>query len=150
MPEQVTRSIIVGAPTASVFELWSRFDTFPTFMKHVRSVTRTGPQTSHWVVEGPLGKAVEWDAHLTRFDPPTRIAWSTDPEDEVRTSGQVTFTALGSSETQLTVMLQYVPSGGAAKIANLFANAGEMVEEELRRFKAFAEGRPQAEERTGV
>lgn len=150
MPEQVTRSIIVGTPAEATFDLWSRFESFPSFMKHVRSVARTGPDTTHWVVEGPLGKDVEWDAQLTKFEPPVRIAWTTYPEDEVRTSGQVTFTELSPSETQLTVMLQYVPAGGAAKLANLFTNAGEMVEEELRRFKAFAEGRPQAEERTGV
>jgi uncharacterized membrane protein len=150
MPEQVTRSIIVGASAADVFELWSRLETFPTFMKYVRSVVRTGQDTTHWVVEGPLGKDVEWDAQLTKFEPPVRIAWTTAPEDEVRTSGQVTFTELSPAETQLTVMLQYVLTGGAAKLASLFAKAGERVEEELRRFKAFAEGRPQAEERAGV
>ncbi len=147
MPEQVTRSIIVGAPADEVFELWSRFETFPTFMKHVRSVVRAGDDRTHWVVEGPLGKDVEWDARLTKFEPPVRIAWTTYPEDEMRTSGQITFTALSPTETQLTVMLQYATAGGAAKIARLFTHAGEMVEEELRRFKAFAEGRPQAEER---
>ena len=147
MPEQITRSIIVGVPAADVFELWSRFETFPTFMKHVRSVLRVGEETTHWVVEGPLGKDVEWDAQLTRFEPAVRIAWTTYPDDEVRTSGQVTFTELSPTETQLTVMLQYVPASGAARIASLFTHAGERVEEELRRFKAFAEGRPQAEER---
>jgi len=150
MPEQVTRSIIVGASAADVFELWSRLETFPTFMKHVRSVVRVREDTTHWVVEGPLGKEVEWDAQLTKFEPPVRIAWTTYPDDEVRTSGQVTFTELSPAETQLTVMMQYVPTGGAARIANLFTNAGEMVEEELRRFKAFAEGRPQAEERASA
>jgi uncharacterized membrane protein len=32
----------------------------------VREVHVTGPTTSHWVVAGPFGKTVEWDAESFR------------------------------------------------------------------------------------
>jgi uncharacterized membrane protein len=143
MPEQVTRSIIVRAEVPVVFRLWSRFENFPAFMKHIRSVTRTGDGSSHWVMDGPLGKALEWDAQVTRFEENKRIAWNSTPDSQMRTSGQVTFTELGPAETQVTVMMHYVPPAGFAGEAldDLVADPGGNLEEDLRRFKAYAEGR---------
>src|SRR5262249_21657828 len=106
-------------------------------------VKKTGEKTSHWVMRGPLGSDLEWDAETTRSEPDTRIAWHSREDSEVRTSGQVTFNELGPEETEITVVLHYVPPAGAGGelVAQLFANPGHALEEDLRRFKAFAEGR---------
>jgi uncharacterized membrane protein len=143
MAEQTTRSLIVGAPAAEVFAAWANFENFPHFMKHVKSVTRTGERTTRWVAEGPLGRDVEWEAETTRYEPSKRIAWHSLPDSPVRTSGQVTFNELPNAQTEVTVTLQYVAPGGAAgeKVAALLSNPEEMVEEDLRNFKAFVEGR---------
>ena len=143
MPEQTTKTITVGAPAADVFAVWANFENFPHFMKHVKSVTRTGERTTRWVAEGPLGRQVEWDAETTRYEPDKRIAWHSLPDSTVRTSGQVTFNELPGRQTEITVTLQYVAPGGAAgeKLAQLLANPEEMLEEDLRNFKAFVEGR---------
>lgn len=143
MAEKTTRMIMVGAPVGDVFRAWADFERFPLFMKHVKSVTRTGERTTHWVAEGPLGKQVEWDAETTRYEPNTRIAWHSLPDSPVRTSGQVTFTELPNGQTEVTVTLQYVAPGGAAgeKAAQLLKNPEEMLEEDLRNFKAYVEGR---------
>jgi uncharacterized membrane protein len=143
MPDQTTKSVIVGAPAAEVFAAWANFENFPHFMKHVKSVTRTGERTTRWVAEGPLGRDVEWEAETTRYEPSKRIAWHSLPDSPVRTSGQVTFNELPNAQTEVTVTLQYVAPGGAAgeKVAALLSNPEEMVEEDLRNFKAFVEGR---------
>lgn len=143
MPEQTTKTLIVGAPVADVFGAWANFENFPHFMKHVKSVTRTGERTTHWVAEGPLGRDVEWDAETTRYEPPQRIAWHSTADSPVRTSGQVVFADLPNGQTEVTVTLQYVPPGGVVgdKLAHLLANPEEMLEEDLRNFKAFVEGR---------
>ena len=143
MPEQTTRSIIVGAPVDQVFATWADFENFPRFMKHVKSVTRTGERTTRWVAEGPLGKELEWEAETTRYEPNKRIGWHSREDSPVRTSGQVTFNELPTGQTEVTVTLQYVAPGGAAgeKAARLLMNPEEMLEEDLRSFKAFVEGR---------
>src|SRR4051812_11496635 len=48
-----------------VFEFWSAFDRFPSFMAHVDAVQMTGPRTSHWRVSAPFDREVEWDAETT-------------------------------------------------------------------------------------
>jgi uncharacterized membrane protein len=143
MAEPTTKTLIVGAPAAEVFAAWANFENFPLFMKHVKSITRTGEHTTRWVADGPLGRDVEWEAEVTRYEPPTRIAWHSLEDSPVRTSGQVTFNALPNGQTEVTVMLKYVPPGGVAgeKVAQLLKNPEEMLEEDLRNFKAFVEGR---------
>ena len=141
MPEQTTRSIIVGAPVADVFAAWADFESFPRFMEHVKSIRRTGEKTTHWVAKGPLGQEVEWDAETTRFEANKRIAWRSTDTSAVKTSGQVTFNELSARETEVTVTLQYVAPGGAAveAVARVLGDPEGMLEEDLRRFKAYVE-----------
>jgi uncharacterized membrane protein len=111
-------------------------------MKNVKSVTRTGDRTTHWVVEGPLGQDVEWDAETTRMEEGKRLAWNSAEGTAVKTSGQVVFTELSHGQTQITVTLMVVPQGkmGAAA-AGLFGNLDETLEGDLRNFKVYAETR---------
>ena len=143
MPEQTTKSIIVRAPAADVFAAWADFENFPRFMHHIKSIARTGENTTRWTADGPLGKTVEWEAVTTRYEPNKRIAWRSTEDSPVRTSGQVTFNELGPEETEVTVTLHFAPPGGAAgeAVARLLSNPEEMLEEDLRRFKAYVENR---------
>ncbi len=144
MTEQVTRTIIVKADTKKAFQAWANFENFPRFMEHVKSVRMTGPKTSHWEVEGPLGKTVEWNAETTTIDDNKRIGWSTKDNEgsDVTTSGQVTFNSLPHGETEVTVTLQYKPQAGAAGnlVAKLLANPEKQLEEDLQNFKKYIEG----------
>ena len=75
MADQTTRTIIVGAPVDEVFEAWADFESFPRFMKNLASVTRTGEGRSHWVMHGPMGTKLEWDAETTMIEKNRRIGW---------------------------------------------------------------------------
>ena len=143
MADQTTKSIIVGAGVADVFEAWSNFENFPHFMKNIQSVTKRGDGSTHWVAEGPLGKSVEWDADTTMFEPNTRIAWRSRDDSPITTSGQVTFVELGTGQTQVNVTMQWsVPaSKGGDKLADLVAHPEKRLEEDLYRFKTYVEGR---------
>jgi uncharacterized membrane protein len=143
MPEQATKSIIVGAPVAEVFATWADFENFPRFMEHLKSVRRTGEKTSRWVAKGPMGQDVEWEAETTRVEPNKRIAWRSTEDSRIKTSGQVTFNELSPEETEITATLQYVPPGGVAgeTAARLLSDPEEMLEQDLRRFKSYVEGR---------
>ncbi|NLG73771.1 MAG: DUF1360 domain-containing protein [Chloroflexi bacterium] len=146
MGDVVTKSIIVKADPETVYRFWSDFENFPLFMKNIESVQNTGGKMSHWKMKGPLGKTLEWDAETTLLEPNQRIAWSTKDhgDGDLTTSGQVTFMPLPErGETQITVMLQYEPKAGlAGDVAEkLFANPEKMLDEDLRNFKDYIEGR---------
>lgn len=141
MAEQVTRTIIVKAPASDVYDIWANFENFPYFMKYITSVRKTGDGLSHWVMEGPLGKNIEWDAETTRMEPGRRIAWNSRDQGDITTSGQVTFKELSQGETEIAVTLQYVPPAGAlgAAVAKIFSDPAGQLEEDLKNFKAYAE-----------
>jgi uncharacterized membrane protein len=146
MAEQITRNIIVKARPEEAFRAWANFENFPRFMRYIQSVTKTGDRTSHWKMEGPAGSTIEWDAEITRYEENKRIGWSTkDRSGDITTSGQVSFNALPEGETEITVMMQYVPMGGAVGdvIARLFSNPEKSLEEDLQNFKYFIEGMPE-------
>lgn len=145
MAHQATKSLIVKGELSEIFDLWANFEIFPNFMKPINSVVKTGERTSHWVVEGPFGKTLEWDAETTTFEKNRRIAWNSidNERGNFKTSGQVTFTALPQNETQITVTLQYVLLVGTAGsfFDKLFTDLNALLLENLRDFKAYAEDR---------
>ncbi|MEP7355825.1 MAG: hypothetical protein ABI847_01135 [Anaerolineales bacterium] len=63
-------------------------------------------------------------------------------DSSIKTSGEVTFTSLSTGETQVTVKMTYDPPGGVAGdvVAKWFVNLDERVDEDLKNFKAYAEG----------
>ncbi len=141
MADVVTHSISVLADLGNVYDFWADFERFPLFMKNIKSVAKTGDRTSHWVMQGPLGIPVEWDAETTRMDKNREIAWRSTGGD-IRTSGQVTFEKQGENQTGVTVRLGYKPPAGLAGnvVAELFGNPEGRLADDLRRFKEFIEG----------
>lgn len=143
MAQQFTKTMIVKASVPDVFKLWSTFENFPHFMKNLKSVRKVTDKVSEWTLSGPVGAPIKWTAEMTRFEENKRIGWNTkDNAGVVTTSGQVTFNALPQNETEVTVLMQYQPAAGKAgeAVAQILANPEKMVEEDLRNFKAFAEG----------
>ena len=145
MADPFTRSIVVLANAADVYQIWANFENFPRFMKYIKSITVTGPRTSHWVMAGPLGVDIEWDAETTRLDENERVAWNSIKGSDIKTRGEVTFRELGPNETEVTVTLQYDPPAGAAgeAVAELFANPEKRVRDDLEHFKEHVESTSQ-------
>jgi len=134
------KNVIVKAPLNEVYAAWANFENFPNFMQHIRAVTKTGEQNSHWVMDGPLHSRLEWDAETTRLEENKRIAWRSTQGD-IKTSGQVTFNALSNEEVEVTIMLRYIPPAGIAGdlFAALFSDPEGKLAEDLRNFKRYIE-----------
>lgn len=134
------QNILIKAPLPKIYAAWADFENFPRFMRHIKSVTKTGERTSHWAMEGPFHTRLEWDAETTRLEENKRIAWSSTRGD-IKTSGQVTFNALPDGHVEMTVMLRYVPPVGIAGdfFARLFDDPEGKVVEDLRNFKRYIE-----------
>jgi uncharacterized membrane protein len=105
-------------------------------MPDVEEVHVTGPTTSHWVVAGPLGKTVEWDAEITEDIPNQRIAWTSVGDADVDNAGAVRFDDRGGM-TNIEVSLQYDPPAGKTGelVAELFKDPDKQVERAVENFR---------------
>jgi uncharacterized membrane protein len=136
-------SYTIEKPRHELFAYFRDFANLPKFMRHVKSVTVQDATRSHWVVEGPAGVAVSWDADVINEKPDELIAWHSVAGGDVDTAGSIHFRD-GPPErgTEVKVSMSYIPPGGrlGAVVAKLFGRSGEAeVREDLRRFKQLME-----------
>jgi uncharacterized membrane protein len=142
MPDQVTHTLIVKGSPQELYDLWSDYERHPEFTESLKSVTKIDEKYTRWVMKGPLGKDLTWTTETTRDDSHRRIAWKTT-EGDIKTSGQVTFTPLEQGETQVTLVVQYVPPAGKIGEAavKILDEPEDRVEKDLYRFKEYVESR---------
>jgi uncharacterized membrane protein len=138
--------INVAAPVEDVFAFWSNYQNFPKFMSNVREVRQTIQDRSHWVVAGPGGVSVEWDAILTNYVPNQSIAWKTLPESPIAHAGIVKFEPNPDGTTRVDIRMSYNPVAGALghAVASIFgADPKSEMDSDLVRMKTMIEeGRP--------
>ena len=142
MPQRIDSSIEVGAPVQEVYDYWKTLENLPQFMKNIEEVRPTGPDTTHWVVKGPLGYRAEFDARTTQNKPNEAIGWNSVNGD-VQTSGQVRFKEVAPERTRVEVQMNYwdAPGGKAGEVASrVVANPQVMVQQDLQNFKEILEG----------
>lgn len=137
----VHKSIEIAAPPETVFDTWARYENFPHFMSNVHEVTDLGNGRSHWVVRGPAGTRVEWDAVMTEAIRPELLAWISEPDASVQHTGRVHFERSGTG-TRVTVQMSYNPPAGVvgAAVASLFnGSPKQQMDQDLMRMKEFIE-----------
>jgi len=148
MPQRVEGNIEVQVPVQTVYEYWRNLENLPNFMSNIEEVRSTGPDTTHWVVKGPLGARLEFDARTTQDEPNSAIGWNT-VDGDVQTSGQVQFQELGPEQTRIDVTMNYAdpPGGKIGEVASrAVANPKILMEQDLRNFKDIIEGTATPEE----
>jgi len=139
----IGRSVTINKPRQELYAFWREFDNLPKFMHNVRSVSIKNRTHSHWVIEAPGGKTVEWDSKITDDEPGRLIAWESIDGASVRNSGRVEF--LDSPDgrgTVVRVTLTYDPPAGTVGklIAKLFQKEPKVqARQDLRRFKQLME-----------
>jgi uncharacterized membrane protein len=139
---KVTKSIEVNAPVSECYRIWSDFEQFPRFMHHVESVDRKGAgNVWHWVVKGPMGKRVEWDAEVDSQQSERGVSWHSVRNSEVDNAGAVTFQELDNTRTLVNAVISYEPPAGVVgeMVAAVFSNPDKMVEQDLQNFKHLVE-----------
>jgi uncharacterized membrane protein len=141
MPQRVQESIEVQAPLQDVYNYWSNFENFPSFMQNIEEVRMTGSDTSHWKVKGPLGVAVEFDAKTTEMDPSRGIGWNT-VDGQVMTSGEVRFEEAGTDRTRVKVTMNYADAPGGKvgeAVAAILSDPEKSTREDLQNFAGVVE-----------
>jgi uncharacterized membrane protein len=147
----VRKSITIAAPIYDVFTWLVAWERWPRWMSHVREVRSYGGsgtvgERTHWVVDGPAGTTVEWDATTTQFVPPAAIAWQTVDGSPVAHAGTIRLARTAAGDTRLDVTISYMPIAGAAghAVATLFRrDPKHQLEDDLARLKTTIEtGQP--------
>ena len=142
MPQRVESRVEIEAPVEKVYDYWKTLENLPQFMTNVEEIRPTGPDTTHWVVKGPLGAKLEFDAKTTQNKPNEAIGWNTE-NGQIQTSGQVRFQEVDEDRTRVEVQMNYwdAPGGKAAEVASrIVANPDLMVRQDLQNLKEILEG----------
>ena len=140
--ETVVKSITIAAPVDQVYRFFSDYQNFPAFMSHVRDVQDQGNGRSHWVVDGPAGSHVSWDAELTELEPERRIAWRSLPGATVENEGSIRFESAGDNATRVEIELRHTPPAGplGTAVAALFRrDPRHQLADDLVRAKTYLE-----------
>lgn len=138
----VEKTLDVHAPIDEAYSAWRNLESFPKFMSHVREVRKLDEHRYHWVVDGPAGVLVEWDAEVTAEVPQELIAWRTLPGASVQSSGVVQFEPNSYGGTRIHVRMSYRPPADAIghTLAKVFGRDPQrQIHADLLRFKAFIE-----------
>ena len=139
----VGRTVTVNRPRQVLYAFWRDFNNLPKFMHNVHSVTIQDDTRSHWVIEAPAGKTVEWDAEITHDEPGRLIEWKSLEGASVLNSGRVEFEDSPDGRGSIVkVTILYDPPGGAVGkvIAKLFQKEPKVqARQDLRRFKQLME-----------
>lgn len=142
-PVHADFSVTINKPVEEVFAFWRRLENLPRFMQHLRSVTATGPRTSHWEARAPFGTSLAWDAEITDERENSYLVWRSLEGSVVDHRGSVEFRrAPAERGTQIIVAMDIRPPAGSlgAGLASLFGEHPEQkIKGDLRRLKQLLE-----------
>ena len=134
----IQKTIHVNAPVEDVYEFLANYENFPQFMRNIRSVQVYADGRSHWIVAGPLGSNIEWDAITTRTERNSLIEWSTIVGSPVEHAGTIRLQSMREGGTRMHIRMSYNPPAGALGhvVAKLFgADPKSEMDEDLLRLK---------------
>jgi uncharacterized membrane protein len=136
---KIEKSVTVAEEPAILYRFWRDVRNLPHVMSHLESVQPITPTRSRWVVKGPAGKRIGWEAEIINDVPGRVIGWRTVDDAQVAHAGSVNFEAAPDGRsTVVRVSLQYDPPGGElghSLAALVGADAGRQIAEDLATFK---------------
>ncbi|MFL6052183.1 MAG: SRPBCC family protein [Actinoallomurus sp.] len=129
----IIEEIDIGAPRRLVYDKWTRFEEFPSFMKKVESTEQTADEKVRWKAK-IFWSTRTWESTIIEQVPDERIVWrSTGAKGYV--DGAVTFHELASDLTRVLLVLEYHPHGLMEKTGNLWRAQGRRARLELKHFR---------------
>lgn len=136
---RVEKQITINRPPSEIYDFWRNFENLPKVMNNLESVQVLDERRSHWTAKAPMGTSVEWDAEITDEQKNRRISWRSLKGADVDNTGSVMFEGTNNGRsTDLTVVLEFLPPGGAlgSAVAWLFGeNPEQQLDEDLQKFK---------------
>ncbi|MBV8575077.1 MAG: SRPBCC family protein [Acetobacteraceae bacterium] len=110
---KVERSITIGGSPDELRQCWLDPRTLPQVMAGFATVRAIGDGRMHWKVEGPLGRAYEWDSETVDDRPGEGIGWRSSPNATIWNEGSVRFSSAPADRgTVATLRFRFEPPGG--------------------------------------
>ncbi|MGW0229420.1 SRPBCC family protein [Actinopolymorpha singaporensis] len=131
----IIEDIEIGAPVSVVYDQWTQFQEFGSFMKGVEGVDAKDEVESNWRGKVWWSKR-SWSARVTEQVPDRKIAWTTEGAKGT-TKGVVTFHPLADDLTMLLLVMEYYPKGLFERTANIWRAFGRRVRLDLKHFRRF-------------
>ena len=138
----IVEDIEVAAPVSVVYNQWTQFEEFPTFMEGIDEVKQLDDTLIHWAAS-IAGRKAEWDAKIIQQEPDKRITW--ESIDGMNTRGTVSFEQAGSPErTLIRLRMTYRANGATEQIGSAIGLDEVRVRGDLERFRELIEERKSA------
>ncbi|MGW6331703.1 SRPBCC family protein [Nocardia rhamnosiphila] len=129
----IVEHIDIGAEVELVYDQWTQFAEFPSFMKKVEQVEQLADEKLSWTGRVFWSRRI-WESTILEQVPFERIIWRSKGAKGY-IDGAVTFHELGPHFTRVLVVLEYHPQGVIEKTANLWRAAGRRCRLELKLFE---------------
>jgi len=136
----IEESIEIERPVRTVYNQWTQFEEFPSFMEGVESVTQLDDTHLHWIAEIG-GVRREWDAVVTEQHPDERVAWRST--SGTSNAGVVTFHKLAEDRTKVMLQIDVDPEGALERVGDALGIIRRRASGDLERFKELIETRGQ-------
>jgi uncharacterized membrane protein len=141
---EVERSITIGKTADELRHCWLDPRTLPQIMAGFATVRAIGDGRMHWKIEGPLGRAFEWDSETVDDRPGKGLGWRSLPNAAISSEGSVRFRpAPADRGTVATLRFRFDPPGGAlgaAAVKLLGTTPLDLAADQaLHRFKSLVE-----------
>jgi uncharacterized membrane protein len=129
----VQQDIDIGAPLRTVYNEWTQFEEWPSFMHRLENVSQE--DESHLTFKTKIwGISKEFKAEIVEQRPDERIKW--EVTEGVTHTGVVTFHELGPRLTRVEVNIDVQPGSLIEKAARGMRHVKRAVRADLARFKA--------------
>ncbi|MFG1704260.1 SRPBCC family protein [Nonomuraea sp. M3C6] len=143
----ITAAISIDAPPEAIWALVSDYSVFSRFMPDVHEVRRSADgRMSHWLISGPAGAPIRFDAAETKREEGKEIAWKSAEGQLIAHTGALRLAEQDDGRTRVQVQLAYNPVAGAAghAVARLLgANPARKLRQDLLRLKSYVESERQ-------
>jgi len=147
----LVRSILIERSPEELFAFWRHLPNLMRLSPWVKALDASDERHSHWVVQAPWGRRLEWDALVINEHPNALIAWESQPGADIENAGSIRFErephGLG---TIVTIKLEYNPPGGLLGRLGLLLYGKSLrreIERGLARFKSLKETGEMAEKK---
>ncbi|TMQ98465.1 SRPBCC family protein [Actinomadura soli] len=131
----IVEHIDIGAPRRLVYDQWTRFQDYPSFMKKVVSVDQTEDGKLHWKAK-IFWSSRTWESTIVEQVPDEHIVWRSKGS-KGHVDGTVSFHKLSPNLTRVLLVLEYHPQGLFERTANMWRAQGRRVRLELKHFRRY-------------
>jgi len=126
----------VALPIDDVYEAFTKFDQFPSFMHRVLSIDQEDQDKVKWS-EKIWFKSREWEGEVTERRKNDRIVWKT--KSGMSHKGIVSFHKIAPNLTRVMVDMEFEPTGMFEKMGSGLRFVKRAVQSDLARFKTYVE-----------